>query len=113
MENFEKIYLEGVTLIIVHLISPTLLEANEFMEIVDEQISFGQTRLVVDLSKCEHIDSTFLGELIKSFKKMNYIGGALRIVEPATPSQDIFTYTDTLKLFDLYRTREDAIKSFK
>ena len=113
MENFEKIYLEGVTLIIVHLISPTLLEANEFMEIVDEQISFGQTRLVVDLSICEHMDSTFLGELIKSFKKMTYIGGALRIVEPATPSQDIFTYTDTLKLFDLYRTREDAIKSFK
>ena len=65
MENFEKIYLEGVTLIIVHLISPTLLEANEFMEIVDEQISFGQTRLVVDLSMCKHIDSTFLGEIIK------------------------------------------------
>ena len=113
MENFEKIYLEGVTLIIVHLISPTLLEANEFMEIVDEQISFGQTRLVVDLSKCEHIDSTFLGEIIKSFKKMTSIGGALRIVEPAIPAQDIFSFTDTLKLFDLYKTRKDAIKSFE
>ncbi len=113
MENFEKIYLEGVTLIIVHLISPTLLEANEFKEIVDEQISFGQTRLVVDLSMCEHIDSTFLGELIQSLKKMTYIGGALRIVEPAILAQDIFTYTDTLKLFDMYKTREEAIKSFE
>ena len=109
---FEKIGVDGVFVIVVHLISPTLLEANEFNEIIKEQISFGHTRLVVDLSMCEHIDSTFLGELIKSFKKMTYIGGALRIVEPAIPAQDIFSYTDTLKLFDLYKTREDAIKSF-
>ena len=89
-----------------------MLEANEFKDIVDEQISFGQTRLVVDLSMCEHIDSTFFGEIIQSFKKMTYIGGVLRIVEPAIPAQDIFSYTDTLKLFDLYKTREEAIKSF-
>jgi len=93
------------------LISPTFLEANKFNEIIKEQISFGHTKLVVDLSLCEHIDSTFLGEIIKSFKKMTSIGGALRIVEPAIPAQDIFSYTDTLKL--LYKTRKDAIKSFE
>ena len=112
MDVFEKISVDGVFVIVVHLISPTLLEANEFNEIIKEQVSFGQKRLVVDLSMCEHIDSTFLGELIKSFKKMTYIGGALRIVEPAVPAQDIFTSTDTLRLFDLFKTREDAIKSF-
>ena len=112
MENFEKIFVDDIFVIVVHLISPTFLEANEFNEIIKQQISFGHTRLVVDLSMCEHIDSTFLGELIKSFKKMTFIGGALSIVEPAIPSIDIFTSTDTLRLFDLYKTREDAIKSF-
>ena len=43
---------------------------------------------------------------------MTYFGGALRIVEPAIPAQDIFTCTDTLRLFNLYKTREDAIKSY-
>ena len=113
MENFEKIFVNDVYVIVVHLISPTFLEANKFNEIIKEQISFGHTKLVVDLSLCEHIDSTFLGEIIKSFKKMTSIGGALRIVEPAIPAQDIFSYTDTLKLFDLYKTRKDAIKSFE
>ncbi|MCH7722676.1 MAG: STAS domain-containing protein [Bacteroidetes bacterium] len=113
VENFEKIFVDDVFVIVVHLISPTFLEANEFNEIIKQQISFGHTRLVVDLSMCEHIDSTFLGELIKSFKKMTYIGGALRIVEPAIPAMDIFTSTNTLRLFDLYKTREDAIKSFE
>ena len=113
MENFEKIDVGGVLVIVTHLICPTLLDANEFKEIISEQISIGNTRLVVDLSMCEHIDSTFFGEIIQSFKKMTHIGGALRIVEPAIPAQDIFTYTDTRRLFDLYKTREDAIKSFE
>ena len=109
---FEEINVDGVFVIVAHLISPTLLEANEFKEIINEQISFGHTRLVVDLSMCEHIDSTFLGEIIKSLKKMTYIGGDLRIVEPAIPAQDIFTHTNFRRLFDLYKTREDAVKSF-
>lgn len=112
MDVFEKISVDGEFVIVVRLISPTLLEANEFKQIIKEQIGFSHTRLVVDLSMCEHIDSTFLGEIIKSFKKITYIGGALRIVEPAIPAQDIFTCTDTLRLFNLYKTREDAIKSF-
>ena len=59
-----------------------------------------------------HINLTYLGELIKSFKKMTYFGVALRIVEPAIPAQDIYTYTDTFRLFDLYKTEEDVIPSF-
>ena len=61
---------------------------------------------------CVHIDSTYLGEIIKSFKKITYIGAALRIVEPAIPAQDIYTYTETFRLFDLYKTEEDVIRSF-
>jgi len=54
---------------------------------------------------------TCLGELIKSFKKMTYFGGVLKIVEPVIPAQDIYTRMDTFRLFELYRVREDAIRS--
>jgi len=43
---------------------------------------------------------------------MTYFGVALRIVEPAIPAQDIYTYTETFRLFDLYKTEEDVIRSF-
>ena len=113
MENFEIINVNGVFVIVAHLICPTFLEAKEFKEIMNEHTSSGETRLVVDLSMCENIDSTFFGEIINSFKTINYIGGTFRIVEPATPAQDIFTHTNTRRLFDIYKTREDAIKSFE
>jgi hypothetical protein len=40
------------------------------------------------------------------------IGGKLKVVEPVNPKEDIFTTTNTLRLFDLYKTREDALKNF-
>ncbi len=40
-------------------------------------------------------------------------GYKLKVVKPVNPKDDIFRLTNTLKLFDLYKTRKDAIKSFE
>ena len=113
MENFEIIENDGVFVIVAHLICPTYLEAKEFTEIINLKIGLGQTKLVVDISSCEHIDSTFIGAIIKSFKEVNTYGGALKIVKPVDSRVDIFILTNTLNVFDLYNTREDAVKSFE
>ena len=44
---------------------------------------------------------------------MIVIGGKLKVVEPVNQREDIFTTPNTLGLFDLYKTREEAIKSFE
>ena len=112
MENFEIIKDGSVFIIEAHLICPTLLEANEIKEIVKEQVSHGHTRLLVDISMCEHIDSTFIGAIIKSFKLVTSVGGTLRLVKPAKSGADIFILTNTLSVFDIYDSREEALKSF-
>ena len=112
MENFEIIKDGGVFIIEAHLICPTLLDANEFKKIVKEQVGHGHTKLLVDISMCEHIDSTFIGAIIKAFKLVNSVGGNLRIVKPEKTGADIFILTNTFSVFDLYDSREDALKSF-
>ena len=113
MENFEKIFLDDVSVIVVHLISPTFLETNKFKEIIKEQIHSGYTNLVIDLSKCKNIDSTFFGAIILTLRMMEGKGYKLKVVEPANSGEDIFTRINPLRLFDLYKTRKDAIKSFE
>jgi len=113
LDNFETIKADDVIVIIAHLICPTFLEANEFMEKINLQVGVGHTKLVVDISLCEHIDSTFIGAIIKSFKQVTSVDGALRIVKPVKSGVDIFILTNTLRVFDLYKTREEAIKSFE
>ena len=113
MENFEVIEVDGVFVIVAHLICPTYLEANEFKEIINLRIGLGQKKLVLDISLCEHIDSTFIGAIIKSFKEVTAYSGAMKIVKPVDSRVDIFLLTNTLGVFDLYKTREDAVKSFE
>ena len=113
MEHFEKIFVAGVFVIAVNLTRSTLNEAKEFRNIVEEEINSGYTNLVIDLSKCKNIDSTFFGAIILTLRMMEGKGYKLKVVEPANSGEDIFTRINPLRLFDLYKTREDAIKSFE
>jgi len=112
LEDFEIIYVDGVFVISVKLSHSTLNEAVAFRKIVEEEINSGHTKLVIDLSKCDYIDSTFFGVVVLALQKMIVIGGKLKVVEPVNTKEDIFTTTNTIGLFDLYKTREEAIKSF-
>ena len=113
MENFEKIYVGGVFVIVVNLIRATINEAIAFRKLVVEEINSGQTQLVIDLSNCDYIDSTFFGAIIVASKMLIDIGCKLKVVKPAIVGEYIFIHTNTHKLFDKYNTRDDAIKSFK
>jgi anti-anti-sigma factor len=113
LEVFEKIYVDGVFVIVVNCTRSTMLEANEFKKLIKEEISSGHNKLVIDLSKCEYVDSTFFGALIMTRELMNDISSKLKVVKPTNRGEYIFTTTHTLSLFDIYKTREDAIKSFK
>ena len=113
MDAFEKIYIDDILVIAVNPTRATINEAIVFRTVVKEDINSGYNKLVIDLSKCDYIDSTFFGAIIMALGMMNDIGDKLRVVKPVNPKEDIFITTNTIRLFDLYKTREDAIKSFE
>ncbi len=113
MEAFEIICVDGVIVIEVNLIRSSIDEAIAFRKIAEEEIKSGHTKFVIDLSMCDYIDSTFFGALIMASGMMNDIGYKLKVVKPAIKGEYIFTTTHTLRLFDIYKTREEAIKSFE
>ena len=113
MENIEKIYVDGVIVIKVNLIRAILNESIVLRGIVDEEINSFHTNLVIDLSKCDYIDSTFFGAIVMTAKKLINIGSRLKVVKPGNEGESIFININTTKIFDKYKTREAAIKSFE
>ena len=113
MENLEKIYLDGVFVIAVNATRATLNEAFTFRKILEEEINSGHSNLVIDLSKCLYIYSNFFGAMVAASKMLIGIGCKLKVVKQAIAGEFIFTHTNTLKLFDKYKTSEEAIKSFE
>ena len=113
MKAFEKIYIDGVFVIVVNCTRSTFLEANEFRDLIKDELFAGHNKLVIDLTKCEYIDSTFFGAIMMTLELMKGKGYKLKIVKPAISGESIFATTHTLSLFEIFKTREEAIKSFK
>ncbi|NUN08202.1 MAG: STAS domain-containing protein [Ignavibacteriaceae bacterium] len=107
-ENYGDIAIQTV-----NLTRATLKEAEEFKKILTADIDSGTRKLVVDLSECEFIDSTFLGALVVSLKKITSMGGDLRLVgfQPAVHS--MFELTRMYRVFEAYPTKLEAVESFK
>ena len=112
MHGIEKINLEDIVVLSVELSHSTLLDTKKFRTLIDEEINQDHLKMIIDLSKCEHIDSTFLGAIMMTLQKLNEKGGKMKIVEPTNPKEDIFDVTKTHELFDMHKTREDALKNF-
>jgi anti-anti-sigma factor len=112
MEFFRE-EIEEVIVISVNLRRATLVEAEEFKDVLVNDIQRGFKKIVVDLSACEFIDSTFLGSLVVSLKKLTGLGGDLRLVgfQPAVHS--MFELTRMYRVFESFKSTQEAIQSFK
>lgn len=111
MDYLQEIH-EDVVVQFVDLTRATLKEADEFKYTLSKNIEQGYRKIVVDLSECEFIDSTFLGALVVSLKKVTTMGGDLRLVgfQPAVHS--MMELTRMHRVFESFPTKEDAVRSF-
>jgi anti-anti-sigma factor len=111
--EFIREEIEDVIVISVKLKRATLVEAEEFKQALIDDIQRGFKKIVVDLSICEFIDSTFLGSLVVSLKKLTGLGGDLRLVgfQPAVHS--MFELTRMYRVFESFKSTEEAVESFK
>ena len=105
--------MHGETIVVaVNLQRATLNDANELKKTLFLEIESGRKKIIVDLTECEFIDSTFLGALVISLKKITELRGDLRLVvfQPAVIT--MFQLTRMNQIFEFFETKEEAIKSF-
>jgi anti-anti-sigma factor len=113
MEDFEKRIEKDVVIEVVNLSRATYKEAIEFRKILEEDIEKKFRKLIVDISQCEFLDSTFLGTLVLAKKNINRIGGDVKIIEPPSIFKVLREKTATLEVFDTYKSLNEAIESFQ
>ena len=97
----------------VNLLRATINEAVELRNLLEEQITIGHLKIVIDLSQCTHLDSTFVGVIVVTQKRLLAKGGELKIVEPLDPAKELLNLTGVSNVLETFETAEDAQKSFK
>lgn len=109
-------YTEKITDVIVETIDinhATFKEAEEFKKKIENQFENGYKKFIIDLSKCNFMDSTFLSTIVTVLKKVSKAGGNLKLAGVHAEAQALLELTGTAKIFEIYKTKEEAVKSYK
>lgn len=97
----------------VNLIRATLNEAVEFKDYLAQTIQESDKDIIVNLSACEHLDSTFLGVLVSGYKKLKSQNRNLVIIEPIDQSSIFLTLNSIGKIFPLYTSVKVALEDIE
>lgn len=75
-------------------------------------ISDGCTKVVIDLSRVEWMDSKGLGMMMSCFTSLRNVGGALKLAGATEEVNNLLMITRLITIFDSYESVEEAIRSF-
>jgi anti-anti-sigma factor len=102
----------GIVIEKVNLVRATLNEAFELKDNLTED-GLDYNKIIVDLSGCDYIDSTFFGALVYSYKKIKENDGRLILVISESSLAASFIYKEISSIFEVYPTIRDAIAQLK
>ena len=71
------------------------------------------TKLVIDLRRLRFVDSSGLGAFISCLRKLNAKGGDLKLCGMQKPVRAVFELVRMHRIFDIYATREEAVRAFQ
>lgn len=111
MSILEKI-VGDVIIFIINIPRATLHESESLKKILTGRIEEGYCKIIVDLSSCEFMDSSFLSLLVHSLKKAVKHNGDLRLVGLQPSVKAMFELTRLYRVFEIFNDPQVAIKSF-
>jgi anti-sigma B factor antagonist len=85
---------------------------NEFRQALDQSLSNGDTRIVLDLAEVPMIDSSGIGVLMKSLASARQRGGNIKLVNPSKFAVQTLRMVGLLNLFEVFPDADAAVASF-
>lgn len=101
----------GITLIVLHGEIGTET-VNQFKDQIDRVINDGNNRLIIDFQDVNYLNSIGLGVVAAALKRVKKNKGDLKIVKPSPAVQELFDLTRLTKVFEIYESEDEAVKSF-
>ncbi|HWQ68885.1 MAG TPA: STAS domain-containing protein [Patescibacteria group bacterium] len=84
--------------------------ATDFKELMTELIASGTTRIVLDLSKVDFIDSSGLGAIVSSLKRMGG-QGELVVCGLQETTMTLFKLTRMDRVFQIFDSEQQAVSA--
>lgn len=113
MDQFKLEIAEGIAIVKVDIPSATLREAKPMWELFENEMIFDWKKIIIDLTACTFIDSTFIGMIIKIFRRVNEKESQMKLVFPQITDIESFRVVGITKILECFNSVENAIKSYE
>ena len=81
-------------------------------QVVGELLDGGSTKILLNLSDMDYIDSNGLGELVQVYRESQRKGASLRLLKPQDRVARTLRLTNLLPMFSVYESEDEALKAF-
>jgi len=85
---------------------------DSLRQTLEEMISGGDIRIVINLAEVPMIDSSGIGLLVKLLVSTKKIGGNIKLLQPSKFAIQTLRLVGVLNLFEAYDTEDAAVGSF-
>jgi anti-sigma B factor antagonist len=69
-------------------------------------------KILLNLASVPYIDSSGLGEIVRTFTTVGRQGGGLKLLNLTKSIRDLMTMTKLLTVFEAFDSESDAVRSF-
>ena len=87
----------------------TLILRKQIQTLLDQD----HRKLLLNLADVDYIDSSGLGEVVRSYTTVRNAGGDLKLLSLTTKVRDLMQITKLLTVLDVFEQESDALKSFR
>lgn len=85
---------------------------DELRESINGAIQSNETKLLLNFAEVPYLDSTGLGEVVRSYTSLRKEGGMVKIVNLTNKVQDLLSVTKLITVFETFEDEEKAVESF-
>jgi len=112
VDDFQINILGDICIVKVDILIATHRDVKPFWNEMESRSVSKQKKLIIDLSPCNYVDSTFMGIIVKLFRMICDENGQLSLVFPRMDSLESFRMMGITKIIDCYDTLDEALESF-
>jgi anti-sigma B factor antagonist len=85
---------------------------TEIRVTINNLVKENETKVILNLADVPYLDSTGLGEIVRSFTSIKKIGGTIKILNLTHRVKDLMTITKLITVFEAFEDEDQAIASF-
>jgi anti-sigma B factor antagonist len=86
---------------------------EELRQSINSSIKENEKQLVLNFAEVPYLDSTGLGEVVRSYTTLKKEGGTVKITNLTDKVKDLMMVTKLITVFETFNNENDAVSSFK